>query len=569
MIQRDFTGKAYLPGLGSIDTGKVFLYPIGELAGTIPLGMIVRVEKAYNITGSEVVPVEGSDEKITAPQWYNVRVEVDNVRDAVEFDAYVTDEDAGPISLQELYISSTVGGNPGPRIVYVGDDINRLTFGATEETPDGYGLVYNAVTGLLELRELATGGGGGVGDMLEAEYDTDGDGKVNAAELADVATEALHASTADSADEATHALTATTADTATLAANATNAVHATTSDTSAVALLVTWANVSGKPLATSLVDGLMSSLDKVKLDGIAPGATANSTDPVLKDRANHTGTQVAATISDLSTAIETAVKALLNAGANVTLDETTPGSITISAAVSLPGNVVVTDGAAQTIQKPVTLDGVANNLYKIVLPSTTGTKGFQITAPDGVTEVLSFSWNSSLGGYPTISLGASPSLEGLTVKSGQYWQGAVMQLNGPIIESPSYSFMGIRASAADLLVRPAFGNGGSLALGAYWSGAIPAIVVAYSYFSDTIPFAVVGGSSGTVDLVSVLKNPTSPGNATGATLVLGVSKDGAIYFGSNQVAEGDAPNNSLFVSSTGGNAGKLVFKNSAGVVSVL
>lgn len=50
--------------------------------------------------------------------------------------------------------------------------------------------------------------------------------------------------------------------------------------------------------------GYMSGTDKTKLNGIAAGATANSTDAVLLARANHTGTQVAATVSDLATVVK-------------------------------------------------------------------------------------------------------------------------------------------------------------------------------------------------------------------------------------------------------------------------
>jgi hypothetical protein len=46
----------------------------------------------------------------------------------------------------------------------------------------------------------------------------------------------------------------------------------------------------------------MSSVDKTKLNGIATGATANSTDANLRDRSTHTGTQLASTISDFSAA---------------------------------------------------------------------------------------------------------------------------------------------------------------------------------------------------------------------------------------------------------------------------
>lgn len=54
------------------------------------------------------------------------------------------------------------------------------------------------------------------------------------------------------------------------------------------------------PEATVSDDGLMSSNDKQKLDGIATGATANQTDLFLLNRANHTGTQPANTITGLA-----------------------------------------------------------------------------------------------------------------------------------------------------------------------------------------------------------------------------------------------------------------------------
>lgn len=52
-------------------------------------------------------------------------------------------------------------------------------------------------------------------------------------------------------------------------------------------------------VANSTRDGLMASTDKIKLSNIAEGATANASDTILKDRANHTGTQAANTITGL------------------------------------------------------------------------------------------------------------------------------------------------------------------------------------------------------------------------------------------------------------------------------
>ena len=52
-----------------------------------------------------------------------------------------------------------------------------------------------------------------------------------------------------------------------------------------------------------------SATEKTKLAGIATGATANSSDATLLNRANHTGTQTASTISDFSTAADARITA--------------------------------------------------------------------------------------------------------------------------------------------------------------------------------------------------------------------------------------------------------------------
>lgn len=57
---------------------------------------------------------------------------------------------------------------------------------------------------------------------------------------------------------------------------------------------------AGTAAVTTSVNGLMIAADKVKLNAIASGATANDTDANLKNRANHTGTQTASTITGLA-----------------------------------------------------------------------------------------------------------------------------------------------------------------------------------------------------------------------------------------------------------------------------
>lgn len=57
-------------------------------------------------------------------------------------------------------------------------------------------------------------------------------------------------------------------------------------------------------LVTTSANGLMSNTDKVKLEGIASNATANSSDATLVNRANHTGTQAISTINSLQTVLD-------------------------------------------------------------------------------------------------------------------------------------------------------------------------------------------------------------------------------------------------------------------------
>ena len=81
------------------------------------------------------------------------------------------------------------------------------------------------------------------------------------------------------------------------------------------------ASSSGADASLTLADGtnagLMSPLQHTKLAGIASGATANATDAQLRDRATHTGTQLAATIGD-STAAGRAVLTAADAAAQRT-----------------------------------------------------------------------------------------------------------------------------------------------------------------------------------------------------------------------------------------------------------
>jgi hypothetical protein len=102
--------------------------------------------------------------------------------------------------------------------------------------------------------------------------------------------------------------------------------------------------------ATTSASGSMSGADKTKLDGVAPGATANSTDAQLRDRSTHTGSQTASTISDFTASSREQVEATLLPGANITLTLSGSGAsrtITITgAAAGGGGGVTSVSGTA-------------------------------------------------------------------------------------------------------------------------------------------------------------------------------------------------------------------------------
>ena len=90
--------------------------------------------------------------------------------------------------------------------------------------------------------------------------------------------------------------------------------------------------------ATTSLAGVMTSADKTKLDGIATGATVNSSDATLLDRANHTGTQTAATISDFDT--EVANNTAVAANTAKVSNATHTGDVTGSTALTIANGAV-------------------------------------------------------------------------------------------------------------------------------------------------------------------------------------------------------------------------------------
>lgn len=117
-------------------------------------------------------------------------------------------------------------------------------------------------------------------------------------------------------------------------------------------------SVSGSPITTTgtitiaYASGYQgyTSAEASKLSGIASGATANSSDATLLNRANHTGTQLAATISDFSTAADARVSAAI--GSTVQAYSAALGAIAgLSAA---DGNFIVGNGSTWVAESGAT-----------------------------------------------------------------------------------------------------------------------------------------------------------------------------------------------------------------------
>ena len=193
--------------------------------------------------------------------------------------------------------------------------------------------------------------------------------------------------------------------------------------------------------------GLQSAADKTKLDGVATGATANSSDATLLARANHTGTQAASTISDFASAARAQTEAELIAGTNVTITPAGSGAtrtLTIAAAgggggatlpvvqaLSSTRNLVLADintfnvnstGTDYTVtiqpQSSVTWTADAEIHF---LPSSTG--DIVITAGAGV----------SLNGVVAGSITLSTAFGAATIKriaSDSWWLGGVAGQTG-------------------------------------------------------------------------------------------------------------------------------------------
>jgi len=123
--------------------------------------------------------------------------------------------------------------------------------------------------------------------------------------------------------------------------------------------------------------GALSTADRTKLDSIAQGATVNSTDVILLNRANHTGSQAIATVTGLQSA--------LNEKQNVLQSGVTIKTIN-GEAITGAGNIIISGAGLSTADR-IKFDGIAigatvNQPDTVLLgrANHTGTQGIETVA---------------------------------------------------------------------------------------------------------------------------------------------------------------------------------------------
>ena len=147
----------------------------------------------------------------------------------------------------------------------------------------------------------------------------------------------------------------------------------------------------------------LSSIDSAaanKLAGVQAGATANSTDAHLRDRATHTGTQLAATISDLFAAVST----MLQAGNNVTITPSGGQLVIASVGGGGGGGAAAWGGITGTLGDQADLAAALNakaNTASLAAVATAGTYASLTGKP-----TLGTAAASNVGDFATATQGA-------------------------------------------------------------------------------------------------------------------------------------------------------------------
>lgn len=128
-----------------------------------------------------------------------------------------------------------------------------------------------------------------------------------------------------------------------------------------------YADLTNKPgAATISAAGFMSAADKLKLDGVASGATVNSTDSALLSRSNHTGSQAISTVTGLQSALDAKQVELVSGTSIRTVEGQAllgPGNVDLTKSDVGLASVDNTSDAAKPVSSPqqVAIDAKVDN----------------------------------------------------------------------------------------------------------------------------------------------------------------------------------------------------------------
>ncbi len=150
---------------------------------------------------------------------------------------------------------------------------------------------------------------------------------------------------------------------------------------------VTISTLQEKPSEGAFADG-----DKTKLDGIATAATANDTDANLKDRANHTGTQAASTITSFATEVANTSAVTANTAKETNASHT--GDVTGSTALTIADDAVTTAKIVDDAVTGAKLNAALNDLSNVNASPSDG----QVLKWDGDSSVWQAGDDSGGGG---------------------------------------------------------------------------------------------------------------------------------------------------------------------------
>jgi hypothetical protein len=173
LVVRQVTGPIETPEHVVVTTGFLrvkLLYPIAE-----DTTFIAPYRIQYTVTAGEPQNCQ-----ITTTGWYEFTIE-DTIEERIwSFQVMVYPEDGSDISVAELWLQSRTQG--GPETDIPPEQIDLSWYGS-DGAADGEVLTADGAGGTA-WEPIA---GSGLGDMLKSVYDTNDDGKVDAADTADTA----------------------------------------------------------------------------------------------------------------------------------------------------------------------------------------------------------------------------------------------------------------------------------------------------------------------------------------------------------------------------------------------